>query len=735
MTDFPETSVSTANRRRKVIFLWLLVGSIFLAISGFWLLCGAPASTPAPRAVLLPTDTNTLTPTLTPTSTPTTRPTQIVVLPHPPTIEPTWQPQAAPEAFRLKHLSEQELAQVYNTARVDKALQKYEGDYNFQQESLIYEIFLRFPQRRADKDLRFQLAKLEYYTDDWSYAFLHGASTETFRQLMEDGLNHAEIEPDILTDWAKQFGITFVQPVLKSDNLFTGHRSAFILQTNFGQLFIIRQKAPNLYAVIALEPRWYNNPRTKTNTQILDINGNGQDEIAVTGDIWGPGMAGWSDKAFMLYEWDGKAFQNLLAEPLVLEAWGNTRILKPEIAIDSEGVQTITARTFRSIGCKEFYGYVNQTLYRLDGKVFKKTRSEVLPLRNDTPASCALVWATIAGPEDDRAVAILRGLLENWPPAINDEKGPASQDYYRLVYGLWLLRRGDTETGLAQFQTVYKQPTAPEYPWPKKLAGEFLANYASGGLLKAVAAFQLTLKTEFKSWETEPIYLDAQKMIPRFGFYDGDEVWVHVAVYLGQFSPELFIEQALQQTNINNQDDLVNWLEKSGLAYELPHQGDLNGDGVDDWLVEIGWGGEWWNDENDMELYAFLREDSKVTPVQLLPSVQKGDSATLQSFRPTPSADLVHVMKYAKGVLAFRIIKKENGWKLVDDVYSPNYDFEQNRSLINWKIANCPGGKCLEINYDGSQGIYAWDAVQRQLVPTGYSPELQLNFCSTLTLE
>jgi hypothetical protein len=45
--------------------------------------------------------------------------------------------------------------------------------------------------------------------------------------------------------------------------------------------------------------------------------------------------------------------------------------------------------------------------------------------------------------------------------------------------------------------------------------------------------------------------------------------------------------------------------------------------------------------------------------------------------------------------------------------------------VINWKIANCPGGKCLEINYDGSQGIYAWDAVQRQLVPTGYSPELK----------
>lgn len=670
----------------------------------------------------------------TPVATPTVRtPTPVPFgLWSTPTVNQTLLPPGGTQDFRLKRLTEQELVGLYEKARVDENILQYYGDSAFLQGSLLSEIFLRFPKRQADENLQRQWEMLtdSSYGSYFQNALIHKQSVEPLRQNMETVLNQQAVSLEGLQEWAKPRGAKIVQPVLESEQLFGDHSTAQILQVERGGIMwilVVRQKGPKYYTVTALYPRSFYLGNHKLSLQFLDLNGNGQDEIAVTIDNWGPGMAGWSQRTFELFEWDGKAFQNLISDPLSFNVWGRTNILDITTAIDENGKPFITAGTVQDTGCKGSFGYIEKWIYTWDGKRFKNTETRVLPVQENAPYNCALSWALIAGPEDDRAMEILGEFLESWPAVLYDARGPASQDFYRLVYGLWWFRLGDCEEGLRQFQMVRDDPSAPEYPWIGKLAGEFLNSYTTGGLIKAVDTFQSMLKTKLQLVDKD--YLSKEDMILLEGFFAGDdeEITVPAVLFLDQFSPDLFLEQAVQEARISSQADMENWLKSTGLAYEVVQQGDVNGDGVEDWLVYITWNGDWWK-EDKTTLYTFLREGSNIVPVLIVPYyIVRGGLQTWQAYRPVPGADLINLIQDGEYLLSFQVNKNEGAWQVVKNsiYYHTGSSKDDMHYPVGWSVEDGPAGKRLIINYDGSQGIYVWDSKQRTLVPTGYSPDLK----------
>jgi hypothetical protein len=630
------------------------------------------------------------------------------------------------QQYRLKQFTDQDLAALYQQLKENKNSETHEGDLYFARLSLLAELSLRFPQNlAANPYLQAEQAILSHSANsDYQFARLHTLSIEPFCQALEKALNQDGLPLDSLEAWAKTRQVDLVKPVLTSADLVNDPFSTHVLHIqSHGNhwILIIRQTNLKTYSVFPLKTDSFNDFRREVTLQISDLNHNGRPEIVENSSSWGPGMAYWNSRTLQIYEWQGQKFEPLIDGGFNLDAWGPAQVDEIQTGLDQTNTPILTGGTSQPISCSGAFAYQKRQVYRWNGRTFKAAEEIVVPLEDSNPPDCAFYWALLSGPQNEQAVSIFKKTLQTWPEAITNQRGPAAQDYYRLVFGFWLIQQNKIEDALRQFQTVQDHPAAPDYPLPARLAADFLKAYTSGGLVNAVQGFQAALKTEITAMK-EDFVIDRAKMLYYLGFYDSDQDRLPAVIFLDQFSPALYFQKSFSLFPISNTGDLLLWAKKSHLSFNSLQSSDLDGDGIEDWLVEIAWQGDWYYEDKAVHLYAFLQKDRQIVPVEI-GNFPQGASQTWQAFRPQPGAPLLHVFTGSNGFYVYQLIKDEKGWqsKTIDD-FSFLLEVELGKPL-NWEIKMAPAGKELVINYQDCQSVHTWDNQQQKLIPTSSSPE------------
>ena len=308
-----------------------------------------------------------------------------------------------------------------------------------------------------------------------------------------------------------------------------------------------------------------------------------------------------------------------------------------------------------------------------------------------------------AGPYNGRAVEILSTALRNWPAEVSENWGPAARDYLSLQLAFWYLQRGEVEKGLAVFRLVRDHPTAPDNPYPAEIARIYLGELEHSGYYRAGLEVVGYLERESENIGNDRYYLDNSLSS---------------------------LELALAADPPQSQVEFTGWLERNKVRYQNLVQTDLDGDGLEDWLAYLIVD---FSTYKEYRLIMFLRQEGKVRP-RLLSYFKLMDGEDVpalewQAYRPLPGADLVTVIRSGENLWAVRVVKSAGEYRLITDVNNLGGSYygwiNTLWSVSDWEFINSIKGKVLVVRSENATGVYAWNAEEGRLKPTGYSPELQ----------
>lgn len=676
-----------------------------------------------------PTDTDTATPNSTVTADLRASPTHLPspsVTPMPTLINGT-----GPAAYRLKPWDRVTALRVIREAGDAPLSEDYQDFRGFYQVSMLYEAKLKFPDLREDPGWTDQMASLKglSFTYFLTYALLHDHAVEPFRRMVETALNDESASLMALGDWVQSHGAGLVESTWADTRLFGQSGSAMVVEVrangNLG-LLVIRADASGHYSVFALYPEWKLSQWSDETFQLTDLNANGREEIAVTHTNYGTGSSHFCQRSFTLYEWDGVAFRDQMTEPLeVYNGSNDYGCMDISFVPDPRGGRMIQAGIQQNTICADL-PYIERTTFRWDGRGFKKQAGPTAQPPGHS-GLCALDWALNAGLKNEDAIRILDDSLGKWPSGAELVWGQAGRDYLRMKLAVWNIRRGHLDAGLDLLRQVRDHPEAPAYPLPARVAFVFLSTYDAEGLYSAVQAVDALYLAEWNQVNNNCLSVcKVDQLREKWGFAEPEWESEFGLGFVDDFDLIRSPLIALKQISPSSLDELRIWLERNRLQYAWAEQGNLDGQGEMDWLVEIV------KDDNmydDHQLYAFLRQNGRVEPVVLdqiyLHENNTSENRRWQSFQPSPGVPPVNILQNGSDLYAFRLVQSGGTYQMVVDensaTISPHGDEKDRVQVRDWKI----DGRRLVVQYEGREAVYTWDPAQGRLVPTGFAPDLQ----------
>jgi len=751
--------------------LWVGLLAFIAMLAAVYGLLSQPKAKQQPLAQLQPTLTATFAASATPAPSPTPQPqsTATEMLLELPTLFRTMvatslpladaTPQPDAQAYRLKPWTEQDALQAYQEARdtannldqqewnqvlstpslTSTPVETYSSsDQAFYEESLLYEAFLRYPQLRADTGLNNELLDLKLNGVPVDYAYVHNHSVQPLADLIETDLNQGQVQfsADALNTWLglRQMSVRNQSALVK--NLFGDGSTAQVVQISANgpvlAMFAIRHSQSGAYSVIPLYPEYRNFNWGQETFQVLDLNGDGRAEIAISDDQEGIGISHFCEKTVEVYEWNGSAFQDLMENNPVESADLDGACVDPTFIPGQNGAMVIVTETQLPNDCDNQF-YTVRTLYYWDGQGFKGAAPQSLPAPDSRSDMCAISWAITAGPQNSQAAQILASAFYPWPKDAVKEWGPASRDYFSLKLATWYIRLGQLNQGLALLHSVASAPYTPAYPLPAQVANTFLNAYAYGGMYRALQAVDDFYLQEFVSSGTcSWIYCDIDQTRSLWGF--AENTWDNG--FRNDFDAIDGMRLSLQVDQPKNLDEFTSWLKNNQIQYRDLQQADLDDDGTPDWLVAITFTTKEYDGSIDQEnkLYTFLSTDTGIIPfdIHYLPD---GSNFKIrwQSYLPAAGAEEINVFQADQFLFTFRFHKSNGEYSVVQDLPTDMLTDVGNFQVVSdWNITDTPQGKVLVVQYGGVTGTYVWDSAQGKLVPTGFSPDLQEQYISQI---
>lgn len=672
-----------------------------------------------------------------PTSTPALPTVQPLDLPTPTTPVTVITPAAGADAYHLKPWDQAAAMRLLRESETVPIPEEYENTREFYQVSLLSEIWLDYPETQSDPELLAAMSGfkgLDSYFN--AYGLMHDHSSEYARLLLERALNDGSAKLGNLNAWTESRGFWFPGEYLPMDNiidtteLFDSAVTARVIEVRVGggwNYFVIRSDPNNHYSVFALYPEWEREWWSMDSFQLTDLNANGRQEIAVTHDAWGTGFSHFCYEAFKLYEWDGSAFGNLMADPLEVsmgtDYGGCLKIIFLPGPNGQQSPQRIQSGTNLATLCDDM-PYEDLITFRWDGKAYRQEprRVPVAPIMT-RPSRCSIDWALKAGPLNDAAVNLLTSALADWPAEAEKDWGPAARDFFRLKLAIWQIRRGQVTLGLDLLQQARAHPYTTAYSLPARVAAIFLDAYASQGLYRATVAADRLYRKEMRCGVAG---CAVDRMRQEQGFAERE--WgIEMADLTDDF--DLLNTALFKQSWPSRLEDLLTWQEEQGRHPVWSAAGDMDGKGEADWLVVT----EQPYADAPQEFYQSwmicLRQGGQVQVMEMdrilyIRNVKDNQGFRWQSFRPALGAPLLNVIQAGPNLYVFHMVLKDGGYQVIEDLVSTDVfrdSYNDIPEVQDWKIAD---GQ-LVVTYNGREVVYTWDPAKNRLLPTGFAPELQ----------
>lgn len=643
-------------------------------------------------------------------------------------------PDAGINAYRLKQWTEAdaqsvatifdqkqaELEEMYRTG-LELASDPPYNNLDFHQAAMLLmkETLVHFPDWEERDALSRQLfyRSITYQFGDTSDA------NELLRVQLEQAINADPQGLAALENWLKanmpDVTIASSQTV---PNLFgTGYTGEVIEleYNNFAAFIALQTDSYGKKHIYPIMNRWAYTWYESVQVSTEDLNGNGLPDIAVHHYVDPPGFIHWCQQYLNIYEWDGQQFTEY-SKPLgyvyvedevgTCEGW--------EYQPGDQGTKIIVSQQGVG-GLGETSGFsTRSTRYAWNGAQFEWAGEEVTPPIHPEDLMTAAQWAYEAGPHNELAFSILKKAVQNWPVALEKVWGPAAQDFLRYKLGLWYAFRGDAGNATTLLTQVRDHPTHSDFSASSRIAAAFLQGYSDRGSFAGCSAVINTLSNEYYSLpQTHGVApINAQHLTAMWGFYDlGWNFYSHAfwpAKGRGQETPICSLTEAFQssltQTPIHTQTELIAWLSRNRVPWNGLHAGELNGDGLTDWLVMVATGEKFRRD-----LWALIQQPSGILAIQVdLLSAGPNIATSYRSFQPAKEAGVYHAYQAGKQVLIFHLVQTGGQTAIVIDATAsqdfpePYVDVAAQRIDV---LGKEPEQQLFIRGADGVNGSISWD--------------------------
>lgn len=553
--------------------------------------------------------------------------------------------------------------------------------------TLLREFAVRSPDSPNAQDAQVRLIWPSSYA---SYGGTTSAPLEPFRSALETALN-AEPNLEISADSVNSAIATILHlniddykdhpfaDVFPADNVLADGKPGWILglivPSPAGAGLAISGE-PGHYRVVSARPYWRLFLRDYQKAFAYDLNANGIPEIAIWDSYWGTGMTRFCREVFELYEWDGNQMVNLAPS---LETFANSdsgNCLDFTFESGSNGTQTIVTGNVIDTGCYdkdagEWYGNLTiKRYYEWNGRYFSQARRETVPLQASIPGNwpeinrCTLSWVNEAGAANDQAYRLLPTLLAETDAelttAFADAFGPAYLDYFRFKLGAWHAIRGQQAAALTLLTQVRDTPATSEFTTAPQLAEAFLQAYPSIGPYAGCAAARKLLNLEPFASMYGGFNTSATRDAWGFSEYQWSIGYGGSLSYpsdrddlLNLCSLSAAFRSSVQKQSFTSSQTLRHWLGEQQIPYTGLQEGDVDGDGIQDWLLLLrtGEGHRWY-------LWALLNKNGRIQPVWIEATDRVTDNipTAWNTFHPYPSVSPLNVYQWADGMVIFRII-------------------------------------------------------------------------------
>ncbi len=589
------------------------------------------------------------------------------------------------------------------------------------------------------------------------------STLEPFRSALEAALNmdsDVEITPEGLSEFISgklelnELNITGPYPAknvlgdgqpgwIFGVNLDNSYVAAFALSGSFGK-----------YHLVSPLKDWRTLYWSSQAVSTYDLNANGIPEVAIHDSYWGTGMTHYCGEVLHVYEWRDGLFVDLTPH-LSTDAGTDTGgCLDFRFEKGADGLQSITTGNWIvsncSIGDAWNVGSIDvQRRYEWNGSFFALAHAELSPMepvlpKGDPLSYCRLSWVNEAGAANDQAFQALPKLLTDTDPervaGYISTFGPAYLDFFRFKLGTWYAMRGQQSRALALLNQVRDRPANGVYQTASKLAAAFLQAYPAGSAYSGcVLANKVISIYDYPGGD----YLDVRAMGKAWGFFDWQ--WQYGGGYTVLFNGTGTREDTANLCSLNNAFSLavrdqsfgssanvIRWLDNQGIPHTGLVEGDVDGDGRQDWILALGTGRN-----RRLDVWALLNKNGSVQPlfVKDLDQLPTNLPAAWNMFSPNPYAPRLNVYQWPEGLLVFRVVSNAT-WLGIDTLIDEtpweqsfqNFAIRPAQAGVNQPV---PGAQELYIEKSGpglswkdDWEVYAWDDSLNTLVRASY-PEYE----------
>jgi hypothetical protein len=598
----------------------------------------------------------------------------------------------------------------------------YWGDFSDYRITLEREYLLRYPSSPSRSQVAWDLA---YQEINQAYE-LRGFSQYNFKNLLQEALNAGQVSPDKLTDWFFSRGFK-IEELSLAENLLGDGQPAWVFQVtterpSFAQaVFAILLSPSGEYALYQIYPPytidWQSFIDGRLKYEITDHNRNGQPEITVMTYFEG-NRSTWHFFEFYLFEWqkDTHNFLNLAENIPVLEI----RDIQDELNYDdpfpwqfglpdASGAETIIAPVNKRLIQPENCPWpVYQIIYTWDGLRYRWADEGYVPYDPASPQICQVAWALKTGDWNEAAIPTLEEALTNWSKDYEGVWGRAGKDYLRLRLGIIYALHGRRSSAIQTLAAVLDHPEVPDVKIPSQLARVFLAYYPSD---QTATACKKTIYLLEKSLDHEEFYnlfggnIFLNIVDEQLGF--ADPFWIYNGSAVCDM-PAAF-RQSLQAANPSNTTQLVEWLNRSRIDWGPIKKVDLDGNGVEDWLVTIKLEYNYWG------IFGLLRdgESFRVIPI----ADYGGTSISLDMLHPESKNYPVGFLSHNYNIEIFQIRKEPGITNLQSGEFEkPDYLLSDawRYSVDQYEVSE--DDRTISLSYQFSSGYYdPYSMVQAEL--------------------
>lgn len=545
---------------------------------------------------------------------------------------------------------------------------------------------------------------------------------ENFRSELEKKLNQT---PDmlitrtaldsIISSQLQQNDIQ-VMSVIPADNLLGDGSPGWVLDirnSNYGGIILALTGKPGEYRVVSPHENWTKAWWSDYQVFVYDLNTNSVPEIAFQESTWGAGMTHHCGEYFELYEWNGKSFTNLIPDIGTSANTYSGGCLGFEIVDGSNGTKAIITGYLvgSSCLCCNYGGgagvgsLVIERRYEWNGTFFALASIETLSLEDSMPDElsmnkCTLSWVNEAGAANGQAFQLLPILLAETNPELTDgfrdQFGPAYLDYFMFKLGTWYAMRGNQPKALDLLNQVRNNPLNQNYDAASQLADAFLQGYPGTSTYAGCLAAGKVLDI-YSFPGDDHHFLDDMAMRDTWGFSDSQwSLGRAITLYSGSLVREdplnvcslatAFLLSVQKQSFVNTVA-LTQWLDSQQIPYTGLVEGDVDGDGRQDWLILVGTG-----QNQSFHLWVLLNKGGSTMPLWVsdVHRTMENIPVTWNRFSPNPPATPINVYQLSDGLIIFQVISN-NAWTGIDTIQDP-IGYYGGESLLGFSVIPAKSG-------------------------------------------